>query len=185
MGVFIDPAGKRYGRFTVLKVCGSRSANGSVMWQCRCACGTALTMDSNTLRRKRTKSCGCLNRELSRKRCAILGRKNTTHGHAVHGKESPEYRAWTAMKSRCTDSGVPCWELYGGHGVRCCTRWLKSFEAFLRDLGPRPEGRSLDRINSNGHYVPSNCRWSVWKTQNDPKRKHRASERVIPFIDVK
>src|SRR5206468_1663320 len=83
----------------------------------------------------------------------------------------PTYRSWYAMKARCTNSNHTSYHHYGGRGITVCERWLNSFEAFLTDMGDRPEGTSLDRIDVNGNYEPSNCKWSTPSEQANNKRR--------------
>lgn len=85
----------------------------------------------------------------------------------VHGGfGTPEYAAWGAMIQRCTNPRHPRWKYYGARGITICQRWRDSFPAFLADMGPRPSaGHSLDRVNNDGHYEPSNCRWATWPEQ--------------------
>ena len=86
-----------------------------------------------------------------------------THGH-TSGKFSPEYHSWASMLQRCTNPLRKGYKHYGGKGVQVCARWLK-FENFLADMGSRPEGMSLDRIDVQGNYTPENCRWADKVTQ--------------------
>jgi hypothetical protein len=92
--------------------------------------------------------------------------------HTTHGmNRTPEHRAWAAMKNRCDNPRNAGWKNYGGRGIKVCEEW-RAFEAFFRDMGPRPPGTELDRINVNGNYEPGNCRWTDELTQQNNRRKH-------------
>lgn len=138
----------------MLTVCGLR---GSIV-TLKCACGKIIQIPRCQV--AKWKSCGCS--------------RNTAHGHArqVNGRKvSPEYRSWSGMKNRCTDPQSHSWHNYGGRGIRVCDRWLASFESFLADVGYRPKGHSLDRIDVNGYYEPGNVRWALPKEQARNRRK--------------
>ncbi len=94
----------------------------------------------------------------------------TTHGHTVNYRKSREYRSWQMMKHRCHNPRYTQFRDYGGRGIAVCPRWRDSFEDFLADMGPRPVGTSIDRIDKNGNYEPSNCRWA---TEQEQKRNTR------------
>lgn len=95
----------------------------------------------------------------------------TRHGHAVGGP-SPEYRSWMQMAQRCANQKNPAFSRYGGRGIRVCDRWA-SFDNFIADMGPRPAGTSIDRIDNDGGYEPGNCRWATTTEQARNQKKTR------------
>lgn len=95
-------------------------------------------------------------------------------GPGRNSKKSPEYSSYFGMLLRCYTKTTNGYYAYGGRGVRVCQRWVDSFEHFLLDLGPRPDGHSLDRINPDGNYTPSNCRWASASIQATNKRRKAA-----------
>ena len=136
----------------------------------KCDCGDVKNYRLEDLRSGATQSCGCLRNEQ-------IIKANTTHGHASNGLISTEYRIWRGMKVRCENERSKYFNNYGARGVSIHDRWKDSFEQFYQDMGPRPsKDHSLDRIDNNGNYEPSNCKWSTKKEQNNNKRNNTLVE---------
>jgi hypothetical protein len=154
----IDLAGKRFGRWIVLGYAGGKHCK----WCCICDCGTKADVRGADLRGGISKSCGCLQRELTGDRARIHGMCGT-----------PEYRSWHSMKARCRYPCVNGFEYYGGRGIKPCDEWLSSFVAYFADTGTRPPGCSLDRIDPNGNYEPGNVQWATPKQQAQNRRPPR------------
>jgi len=97
--------------------------------------------------------------------------KNLKHGHnKKSGQETPTYNSWQKMKQRCLNPKATGYHNYGARGITVCRRWRNSFENFLNDMGERPEGMSIDKIDNNGSYGKWNCKWSTPKEQANNKR---------------
>lgn len=159
---FQDLTGRTFGRLTVVAYAGKR--NGMRQWLCRCECncGKDKAYFAVNLLRGKSKSCGCLNAEVS-------GARRRTHGMT----RTTTYVAWHAMWQRCTDATRKDYSRYGGRGINVCSRWER-FEAFLSDMGERPSpSHSIDRINNSGDYEPGNCRWATIIQQARNKRNNR------------
>jgi hypothetical protein len=138
-------------------------------WFAECDCGEWGWFRASRLKGGTTKSCGCLQREESARRNV---KQFSRHGHARQSGRSRTYTTWQMLRQRCTNPRNPNYRWYGGRGITVCERWLHNFENFLADMGHRPTGKSIDRINSNGDYEPSNCRWA---TPSEQLRNRRAA----------
>jgi hypothetical protein len=144
--------GRRFGKLIVISF--SHYHGTRQMYFVRCDCGRTNLSNGTDLRGGKINSCGC----------GVIGR-GFRHG----GRKSSEYQSWCAMKARCENPKTSNFASYGGRGISVCERW-KHFPCFLADMGSRPIGLSLDRINNNGNYEPSNCRWATSSQQSSNTR---------------
>jgi len=154
----LNLTGQRFGRLLVICEGPKARPNAGSKWRCVCDCGVDVITETGALRSGHTKSCGCLHRDIMRE-------KSTTHGQ----QGTPEYRAWAAMIGRCTIKSHSSYRNYGGRGISVCERW-RLYEQFREDMGNRPAGSTLDRINTNGNYELENCRWATKEQQDNNKR---------------
>lgn len=154
--------GKTNGGLTIVSLL--RKEHGRRIWSCQCECGNTVEMTHNLFSKR--KSCGC------RSNKGIIS-ASTKHGMS----NSTEWSIWHGIKKRCLCKTDRVYHRYGGRGVGICKEWAESFQKFYEDMGPRPHGKTIDRIDNNLGYSKENCRWVDWKTQ----QRNRRSNHLITF----
>lgn len=167
-----DLTGQRFGRLEALRSTPQRLRN-AVVWVFRCDCGAEVERPSGEVVCGRVQSCGCLRREQKSVQLAALNIKRSIHGHRRRGSmRSPTLISWENMHHRCRRPGHKSYKKYGGAGISICERWFM-FANFLADMGERPKGTTLDRIDGTKGYEPANCRWATPKEQTNNLRTNR------------
>ena len=157
--IFKDLTGLRFERLIALECIKKREGKRlRTYWRCKCDCGNEIVTMAQGLACGGTKSCGCYNRDAHFK-----------HGHTANRQSTLTFNSWGAMLERCYRPKASGFNRYGGRGIIVCDAWKNSFQNFLADMGERPPGKTLDRINSNGNYEPLNCRWATIAEQNSNK----------------
>ena len=167
MPQFVDKSGQVFGRLTVLNR--EPNAKNNTMYRVKCECGTVKVIRAGSLTSGRVKSCGCLNLEVIKIRFGAL---NRTHGLS---KKHPLYNTWTAMRERCNCPSNKMYKYYGERGITVCERW-DDFTVFVSDMGNRPAGTSLDRIDNSKGYSHDNCKWATRVEQNTNRRNTKFVE---------
>lgn len=171
MGKLIDLTGKKFGRLTVVKFIGLDKRRNSI-WECKCECGTTKNINGQHLRNGTVISCGCY---IS----MITTERNTTHGLS-HDRI---YRIYYAMKERCYNQNNHKYNIYGNRGITICDEWLNDFQSFYKwsiENGYN-ENLTIDRIDNNKGYEPSNCRWVSVKVQS----RNKSSNKIYEINGVK
>jgi len=175
MSAFKDISGLRFGMLLVIGIYDKRKGK-KIRWICKCDCGNTSTPEAYSLMSKKTKSCGCYIREITRKR-------NITNNPVKYGKENhgfkhggpklhpAEYQVWVDMRRRCYRVNHKSYKNYGGRGITICTEWLDNFPQFYADMGKRTSDQhSIDRRNNEKGYTPENCHWATIKEQLNNRR---------------
>jgi hypothetical protein len=172
----IDLRGEVFGRLTVLHMAEAKSKDNHLRWFCQCECGNEHTTTGSNLRSGGTRSCGCLQRE-----------SRIKHGRS----RTKEYHIWRSMNQRCFYPNHRNWKDYGGRGIKVCDRWRYGeggkgpFECFYEDMGDKSAKLTLERINNDGNYEPSNCKWDTRKAQANNRRPRRLAELApYPYMEA-
>ena len=154
-----EMTGKSFGDLSVIEI--SHSNKNNIYYVCRCVCGENRTVNGSDLRLGKVKRCATCKRNI----------------HKFHGmKGTSTWCIWQSMIQRCNNPNSTPYKNYGGRGIKVCERWLK-FENFLADMGVRPNKLQIDRVNNDGNYEPSNCRWTT-AAENIKNRRRGGSSKV-------
>lgn len=162
-----DLTGRIFERLTVVGM--DRTRGGRTRWFCRCSCGSMKSVTACELKAGNTKSCGCFDADR---------KKTTTVRHGF--SRTPTYVCWSNMHARCSNQSRPDFARYGGRGICVCDHW-SDFATFLADMGEKPLGLTLDRIDNNGNYEPGNCRWA---TPSEQRRNQRSKSEIRAAAEI-
>lgn len=167
----IDRTGERRGKMVAIRPIAYELSTGRTMpaWYCMCDCGNAKTVITVNWIKDKHRSCGC-------------DKSRRISSHYRGDKRRPEYNVWMQMRQRCYSEYAPNYQFYGAKGVAVCDRWRfgengkTGFQCFMDDMGDRPDGMTIDRINPLEGYGPDNCRWASWAEQSKNRREHHSEE---------
>ena len=177
MPAAIDITGQRFGRLTAIKRTGTRS--GHSLWLCECDCGNTVEVSANSLKRGRTRSCGCLSDEERAKRAKAAGKARGLQLRKHGGSGTRLYNVWKSMRQRCGNPKDTSYKDYGGRGIGICEAWsdYSAFRDWAMSHGYDPDASfgecTIDRIDVNGNYEPSNCQWVDEKAQANNRRPRK------------
>jgi hypothetical protein len=160
----IDLTGNKYGRLTVIEELIERTKGGKILWNCQCECGSFINVTSCDLKRSHTVSCGCHKSQSITERSVKHNLSNTD-----------TFNIWCTLLQRCNNPNNRLYKYYGGRGITVCEKWT-TFEGFYEDMGKRPKGLSIDRIDNNKGYFKENCRWATIEQQSNNRRTNISFE---------